>query len=37
MVQSKEIMEHNIRTYDEDVKWQLAKPEPLILSTWSVI
>ena len=26
MVQSKEIMERNIHSYDEEVKWQLAEP-----------
>ena len=26
MGQSKEVMERNIHTYDEDVKWQLAEP-----------
>ena len=30
MVQSKEVMEHNIHAYDEDVKWQLAEPGALM-------
>ena len=30
MVQSKEVMERNIHTYDEDVKWQLAEPGALM-------
>ena len=30
MVQSKEVMERNIHTYDEDAKWQLAEPGALM-------
>ncbi len=30
MVQSKEVMERNIHTYDEDVKWQLPEPGALM-------